>query len=695
MARQPYFVNTSQKQMEVYSSFGGGMVTQYHPEKLKDDQAVLLENCDIVQGGVVQSRGAYAEVSSCPMISYNRMEELIDEEITFDMLKTHTFDSIKNEGFLVPNGDKAETFQTFDEMKLQSFTVNDLKNYTFDQLLVGIPNNNSGDSQGAFRYYKVDGYTDILAINGKLYTIVDKNTYRKLVINGMKNFQTARTIEAVQYRDKMYFATGSGLVVYDGTNASLVSAYVPTGLEVLYVGTNGYAADPDNYMSNAIGAANVLLGVTTNLRYGVINEPVVFTAYVEKIETDTLEYKFETKTVDDTAYTVAQDWSINPSMTAIFSTSSDYMIKVSLRVFGTTVVLSQYIIPKYKVNATYSEKIEPSVDFTDLSTCNRIFIHYDRLWIYGDTGNPDYLYVSHLSKFNYFPRTNILMITDPLRGKLKSVKQYKNFLVSFTNGSIQMITGKNPLEFVVQPIHTTLGTKYDYSVQVMKNYIVFVGTDGGVYILKSFNYASDDKLNVERIDDSVRDSLTSLIEKSTRILSCVYNNQYFLYIESEKIHYVYRYYYELGVWVRDVVPYGFLTMENVGNAVTATSVLGATVYNLKSDAYRDGTDEVFTMRIISKNFNFNIPHHRKKLKQYQIITDLTEVSVINVDIYVDDSLLSSESLIYDDNQSSSSQKLTLMSSGRFRHIRTDINIPVHETVQIIGFSFVFKQNTPK
>jgi hypothetical protein len=40
MVRQNYFVNTSQKQMEVFSSFGGGMVTQAHPEKLKDNQSI-------------------------------------------------------------------------------------------------------------------------------------------------------------------------------------------------------------------------------------------------------------------------------------------------------------------------------------------------------------------------------------------------------------------------------------------------------------------------------------------------------------------------------------------------------------------------------------------------------------------------------------------------------------------------------
>lgn len=622
MARQPYFVDSNTKQMEVFGSFGGGMVTQPHPEKIRDDQFVLMENVDIVEGGAVQARGAYSQVNA-------------------------------------PNPSI------------------------------------SGNTQGFFRYRKADGtYQDIVAINGKLYT-VSGNTYTQLNISGLDSFQTTRPIEAVQYRDKMYFATGSGLVVYDGTTASLVQAYAPNGLEALYIGTNALAANPDNYLSDATGAANVILGVVPSQRYGVINQPVTFTAYIQKVASDTLEYQFETKLRDEPNYKVAQSWSTNKTFTTSFSKQADYMVRVSIRKQGQGTVLSQYVLPRYRVNTTPDEKPEPGVNFNNISTCNRIFVHYDRLYLYGDTTNPDFLYISHLNKFDYFPRTNIVKVTDPLRGALQSVKQYKNFLVCFTNGSIQMITGTNPKEFTKQPIHTTLGTLYPYSVQVMKNYIVFVGNDNGVYILKSFNYASDDKMNVERIDDAIRDNIGGLIKTSTKLLSCIYNNQYFLYIENARGNYIYRFYYELGVWVRDSVSMSFRTMDAIDNTVILTDVSGGIVYQLKHDVFKDGTSTTYNMHIISKDYDFGMPHHRKKLKQYQILAKMSPMTFISVLVYTDNLLLTASQLTYDHSQTTDAQKLKVMASGRFRYVKTDITIPVNERVQLIGFGFVFKMNTPK
>ena len=147
MAKQPYFVNSSQKQMDVQGSFAGGMVSQSHPEKLRDDQYQIMENADIIQGGVTQSRGAYSKTNdpSTPI---------------------------------------------------------------------------SGLTQGKWRYANLAGGTDIVAINGNLYSVVN-NSYTKIPITGLTNgFQTSREINAVQLRDKMYFATGSGIVVYDGSTAS-------------------------------------------------------------------------------------------------------------------------------------------------------------------------------------------------------------------------------------------------------------------------------------------------------------------------------------------------------------------------------------------------------------------------------------------------------------------------------------------
>ncbi len=623
MARQPYFVNTSNKILEVFSSFGGGMVSQAHPEKLNDNESVLLENADIVDRDIIQSRGAYSRINT------------------------------------------------------PSTAI-------------------SGNTQGHFLYVGANGaVTEIVAINGSLYT-VSGNTYTALSITNLASFQTTRPIEAVQLRNEMYIATGSGLVVYDGSTASLVQAYAPNPLEALYIGTNGYALNPDSYLSDMTGAANSILGVVPSLRYGVVNKWVTFTAYVETVSGDVVEYMFETKRYDEVNYTIMQNWDTKKDFTTIFSTKADYMIRVSLRKQGTTTVLSQYVLPRYKVNSTPDEKPEPGINFDNIKLCNRLFIHYDRLFLYGDTSNPDYLYSSHLNKFDYFPRTNIMIVSDPLRGGLNSVVRYKSFIVCFTDGSIQAITGKSPQEFEKFPIHTTMGTKKPYSVQVMKNYIAFVGNDNGIYVLRSFNYASDDKMSVERIDLQIKDALVGLISSSSMILSCIYNNQYYLYIENGTTNYIYRYYYEFNRWVRDNIgAIQFMTMMAANSSIKLTLVSGGSICQLKKDVFTDDVNTSYSVRIISKDFDFRKPHHRKKLKQYQILAGITSKTTINVKLYTDNTLAVTTSLTSDPNQNSDAQKLKIMANGRFRYVKSDITIPVNEVFNLIGFGFVFKENTPK
>lgn len=623
MARQPYFVNSGIKNMDIEGSFGGGMVTQAHAEKLRDDESVLIENADIVYGGVLQARGGYS-------------------------------------------------------------TTNDPTSPL------------SGNTQGRFTYQNLAGGQKIVAVNGKLYT-VSGNTYTLLNITNLAGgFQTVRSIDAVQYRDKMYFATGSGIVVYDGVTASLMTAYAPNGLEALYIGTNGLAQNPDTYLQDTTGAANLILGLTPSTRYGITMQAITFTAYVQKVTTDTLEYKFEYKRLDAIDWTIAQDYGLTKNVAITFDTKADYQIRCTIRKQGTTVDLSQYILPKYKVNSVPDENPEPSIDFDDMKLCNRIFVHYDRLCVYGDTGNPDNLYISHLDTFNYFPRTNITPVIDPLRGSLQNVIQYKDFLVCFTDGSIKGITGREPREFEIFPIHTTLGTKYPYSVQVIKNTIGFVGNDNGVYILKSFNYASNDKLNVERLDNDILDMIASDIKNSTRILSAIYNNQYYLYTETTSgDNYLYRFYFELGKWVRDKTSLDFRTLENVNNVLTTTSLTGGKIYELKNDVFKDGTSTVYNVRVVSKNFTFGMPHHRKKIKMYQVLAKITAATTISVSVYLDETLLSTTPLTNDPLQNSDAQKLKISLSGRFRYITTDISIPVNELVQLVGYGFVFKLNTPK
>ena len=68
---------------------------------------------------------------------------------------------------------------------------------------------------------------------------------------------------------------------------------------------------------------------------------------------------------------------------------------------------------------------------------------------------------------------------------------------------------------------------------------------------------------------------------------------------------------------------------------------------------------------------------------------------MTVKLYADNTLLVSQAVAYDPTQNSDAQKLKVRTSGRFRYTKTDITIPVVENVQLIGFGFIFKENSPK
>jgi hypothetical protein len=136
-------------------------------------------------------------------------------------------------------------------------------------------------------------------------------------------------------------------------------------------------------------------------------------------------------------------------------------------------------------------------------------------------------------------------------------------------------------------------------------------------------------------------------------------------------------------------------MYCVNNTLYLTSDTGGSLFELKPYAFKDVVNTPYNMRILSKDYTFGLPHHRKKLKQYQILSKMTNATTINVKLYTDKNLLSTTNLQYDAIQNTDAQKLKIMASGRFRYVQTDITITVNELVQLIGFGFVYKLNTPK
>lgn len=634
MARQPYLVNTSVKQMEVFNDFSGGIITMEHPSKIADNAFQLMENVDLVAGGAVIQRGAYKKIA---------------------------------------DGGGSIT----------------------------------GVSQGLFNYENLTGGLTLEAVGGYLYKVIN-GVYSLLNIVNLTSFQTTRPIEAVQVGNMMYIATGSGLVQFDGTTASLVTPYTPNADEALHTGLNALATDPESYIvDNNSAASNDIVGLKCQYRYGLTNHYTAITAYVDKIATDTLEYRFSTKLTTDTKYVMNQDWSTNKVFNHKYTKKADYSIMCEMRKQGTTAILDTYVLSKFRILSVSDPHPAPTINGADLNKCNRILFQYNRIWMYGDTGNPNNLYISQLNNFAYYPRTFTISIHDTYRGSLQSIVKYRGYAVAFTNHGVHMIEGQSPSDYVVTPIHTVIGTLYPYSVQVIGNTIAFVGNDNRIYnLVPTYRTISAAVMMVQSLDDKIREGRTSsisgtmyFISQANKILSCVYNNQYYLYLGGiAGNNYIYRYHFDTGVWTRDNVAQAMSQITVIYNTLLTSSDINGRVYQLSKGVYLDDVNTTFTVTIITKDYDYGMPYHKKKLKQAQLIAKTKSDVTITLNLYGDDVQLNptNNTAVGDPTKNSNdSQKFLLPASGRFRYIRGVLTFPVTDDVTLLGLGFVFKQSSPK
>lgn len=486
----------------------------------------------------------------------------------------------------------------------------------------------AGKAQGFFRYYKADGtHEDIVAVNGSLY---------KNGVSIYSGFQTVKPIEAVQYQGKLYIASGSGLLEYNGVNVTAVVPYKPKPLEALYVGTNGLADNPDDYMSDQEGITTRIDGVTFDKRYGVTNEFITITAYVTKPATTNLEYKFERRLTTDKAgyWFTSRDWATDKAHTFSTDWVGDMQVKVSARVVGQSVEAAHYIVPKYKIKPAQDPN-DVEYDTSSIDSCNRILLHWDRLVLYGDDVNKSLIFVSHLKNPAYIPIPNTLEFETPSHNEddLVKIVKYRDNLVAFTDTSIQALYGKSPADFRRVVLNTDIGCIAPESVSVVGNHVAFLSSEG-IHVLKSLGY-SEDKANVERIDLNVANH----VNKSALASAVFFDGQYRVHFPEFNKNL--RCYTELGyVWSKDESSQQYFERFNViDNRLYAqykdtghVVVFDETVYTDDGFVYED--------RIETKGYDFGQPHHLKKLKELQLLMKHHTETVSNkVYVYADGGLV--------------------------------------------------------
>lgn len=543
-------------------------------------------------------------------------------------------------------------------------------------------------AQGYFRFYKTAyEYEEIIAYDGKLE--ID-GTVR--TIEGLsEGFQKERPIEAAQYRDKIYFATGTKLVEYDGDTLKVVEPYKPQPLEALYVGTNGLADDPHNHLDHGTGSTLQITGVVFSSRYGIMNEPFTITAFHSKKEEDEVEYQFEYRFpfMEDGHYHLGQDWSSSNQWTHTAEGEGDMQFRVNARVKGGTVASAQYLVPVYRIKpAPDPNDIEP--DFKGIHTCNRILVHWERLILYGDTINFNMIHISHLKNPSYFPVPNNLMFETTKNEPLNKVVRFRDHLVAFTDSSIQALFGKSPSDFRRVALNTSIGCIAPDSAVVLDNYIAFLSADG-VYYLKSVGMV-DDKANVAKLDTQI----SNLIPRDRDAVAIVYDDQYQIIFPDKKKRF--RYYKLLGTWVRDESPNMDINGISIYDNELYGTRLSGEVVKFSDHVYSD-LGYKYPAIIETKYFNFGQPYHRKKLKELQITADyLDGVDIADMELFID-GLGNVEEKIekklkFEPTEDYNTFVAKLKIKGNCLRSKIRITHSHDSYIQILGMAFIFKTKKP-
>lgn len=442
----------------------------------------------------------------------------------------------------------------------------------------------------------------------------------ELVVTGLPlGFQKIRSIEAVQYKDKMYLATGTKMIVFDGATASVLDPYKPTTLEALYIGTNALADDPSNFMADGVANELRIDGVTSSLRIGVINTKTTLTVYVSKPDTiPSVEYKISYRKVGDANWTLGRDFTTTKTYDFIPTSTGDYEFDVYARKAGDTVATpARFIVPSYTVKSKDENEV---LDFSAIHRCNRVLLHWERIIVYGDDYNSSMIYISDLKKPSFFPIPNSLSFENKEMGQITSLVRYRDMLVAFTPSSIQALYGKSPDEYQRVTLNTSIGCISPFSTRVVNNYIVFLSKDG-VYLLESVGY-TEEKANVTKIDQKVN----NIVKRVTNAVGSIHNGQYKVFFPSEK-KLLRTYYDQNWSWAKDESEKMDISYANEwDDLLYVQSMSTGTVYYFKDGLYSDD-GYVYEDLVVTKEYDFETPYSDKKIKEMKFLLSTSDKTV--------------------------------------------------------------------
>lgn len=534
--------------------------------------------------------------------------------------------------------------------------------------------------QGLFTFVNNAETILMLAINGKIYYARPSGTsygsWTQIVISdgGVSGFtfQTTDAVEAVQYGDWIYFATGTKLVrakayidagtgLYTATGETVVDQYKPTSQEAMFVGTNSLNTNPAAFLVDlTTGSAGTIesLGIYCQTIQPSINVNANFTAFWKVDNTSpAVDYQWSYRKSTDTAWTVASTWTTTTTKTYAFNfpEPNTYDIRVEIRLAANHNTNDDFVLYGLEFFATPQPV---PIASTNIQKCRKLVLHWDRLILYdpkpsstyGTSDQRDCMFISDLANPLYFPAMNVISFAADTQQRVRKIVRYRNILLIFTPDTVQSLTGQNPSDYVRALINNQVGALWANSVQVVENQVFFVSKQG-MYMINP-NMYTQDNFNVISIDDHIKDQFaaefitTDAVAEtnlaSGQVVSAVHNNQYWLYSYGSSAK-LYRYFYKTRAWVTD-------TFSHLGTMAFVSPIVASYKgeQSLIEPAYRGGNTPVlmgedktvytdlgvaYTMKLTTKYFDLSLAFNFKKLRKLFVLARI-EGSDINLGVIV-------------------------------------------------------------
>lgn len=244
--------------------------------------------------------------------------------------------------------------------------------------------------------------------------------------------------------------------------------------------------------------------------------------------------------------------------------------------------------------------------------------HNGRLFVSGNDDDDDNIFISHIQNPYYFPVSLPLQPT-PNADRIKGLIVYDDSVVVGRGEDIHVITGNsnnpditNDL-FRMRKLNTHTGFANNSSVNVVHNYLFFLGSDGVCYALSSVNQSNHLLLTtvISNSIDLFKEPISFDKQDVFNAKSIFYDNEWYLSINNKVLVYSYEHrawtvYYNLNARCFTIYDFDLIWGNNDGRLITF------------SDNYLD-LGAPFECRIETKNFDLGNPILYKYFREFSLV----------------------------------------------------------------------------